>query len=346
MSEEELQELLYEYNYENRKASIEKLLSKKLSSPDDASFKPQLASFIKEYFPDIDSDEFVYETKIILSRGVIEDVHQAQFLGEHLITMDLNVEYLNNCLEEIDLRYSFSKKFLKEKKFAWGKEEREIYITELNEEIEVKAFDEQSRIELLKLKFQEVLNSIGQLEKEFLNKYGHFIKTFYRGDKFIGEEENLIRFFFNCEVSTGTITSFYPIVREFQEYVFLNNALGALKNILSQPTEIQLHHKDPTENPFPIVFVDRQAYLLFERLYQSKKESPTPLAEFSFIYRRMHKDNLLQDHQKPEVFKEWLAKEPFSIALDNKFKTLGNCSTTLKEEAYQNAKELIKEQST
>jgi hypothetical protein len=93
--------------------------------------------------------------------------------------------------------------------------------------------------------------------------------------------------------------------------------------------------------PFPEVFRNSEAHSLFERLYNSKKDTNNYLADFSFIYRKMYKDDLLQDHQKPEVFRQWLSKEPYKIVLDNKFKTLNNCTTQAKEESYDNAKLLI-----
>jgi len=59
----------------------------------------------------------------------------------------------------------------------------------------------------------------------------------------------------------------------------------------------------------------------------------------------MYKDDLLQDHQKPEVFRQWLSKEPFEIVVDNPFKTLHNCSTKYKEDDYHNAKLLVQMQT-
>jgi|NGEPerStandDraft_5_1074534.scaffolds.fasta_scaffold03873_3 hypothetical protein len=97
--------------------------------------------------------------------------------------------------------------------------------------------------------------------------------------------------------------------------------------------------------PYPEVFRNSEAHSLFERLYNSKKDTNNHLADFSFIYRRMYKDDLLQDHQKPEVFRKWLSKEPYIIVLDNKFKTLNNCTTQAKEESYHNAKLLIQKQT-
>ena len=98
-------------------------------------------------------------------------------------------------------------------------------------------------------------------------------------------------------------------------------------------------------NPYPEVFKSLEAYLLFDRLYSSTKDSNTLLADFSFIYRRMSKDQLLQEHQKPEVFRQWLSKEPYNLVLDNKFKTLDNCTTRIKEQSYQDTKDLVQKQT-
>ena len=98
--------------------------------------------------------------------------------------------------------------------------------------------------------------------------------------------------------------------------------------------------------PHPEVFKSLKAFLIFQQLYESKKNSKNLLADFSFIYRRMYKDDLIQDYQKPEVFRQWLSKEPFEIVLDNPFKTLNNCSTKHKEDDYHKAKLLVQMQTS
>lgn len=121
--------------------------------------------------------------------------------------------------------------------------------------------------------------------------------------------------------------------------VFLQNKMKKNDN------EGEVPNPENKSNPYPEVFKNLEAYLLFDRLYQSRKDSTTLLADFSFIYRRMEKDGLLQDHQKPEIFRHWLSKEPYRIVLDNKFKTLENCTTVHKKEAYENAKLLVQKQN-
>lgn len=96
-------------------------------------------------------------------------------------------------------------------------------------------------------------------------------------------------------------------------------------------------------NPYPEIFTPK-GYKLFERLYEENKDSKTLLAAFSFIYRSMYKDGYILEHVKPEVFKAWLSKEPYSIVLDQGLKTYDRCLTSQKKNAYSIAKELIQNQ--
>ncbi len=118
-----------------------------------------------------------------------------------------------------------------------------------------------------------------------------------------------------------------------------------IENKNEEVVDEKLTNKAPHVNPYPEVFKSLEALLLFQRLHESKKSSQTLLADFSFIYRRMYKDDLLQDYQKPEVFRQWLSKEPFEVVLDNPFKTLDNCTTKNKEDDYHNAKLLVQMQT-
>jgi hypothetical protein len=72
------------------------------------------------------------------------------------------------------------------------------------------------------------------------------------------------------------------------------------------------------ENPYPKIFVDAEAYLLFINLHAifNYKDSNTHLADYSFIYRQMHKDKLILDKFKPQQYINWL-DETFGITIGN-----------------------------
>jgi len=93
-------------------------------------------------------------------------------------------------------------------------------------------------------------------------------------------------------------------------------------------------------NPHPQVFLNTEAYELFQKLFEAFKISYNKLADFSFIYRIMHKDGFILDSFKPQMFINWLNKDPFSISLD-KLKTLDNCSTLNKIQTYNIIKEAL-----
>lgn len=98
------------------------------------------------------------------------------------------------------------------------------------------------------------------------------------------------------------------------------------------------------ENPYPEIFPDAFSFQLFNRLYENYKDSNNPLADFSFIYRKMYSLNYILEYQKPEMFKSWLSKEPFGIILDSKFKTLDRCRTDAKADNFSIIIELVRKE--
>jgi hypothetical protein len=104
--------------------------------------------------------------------------------------------------------------------------------------------------------------------------------------------------------------------------------------------EEELGYKIQVNNPYPRIFKDLFSFKLFKRLYENYKTSNNQLADFSFIYRKMKKDEHIL--VRPEEFKSWLSKEPFSINLGPGIKTIDKCSTASKEINYNNSKELTK----
>lgn len=98
------------------------------------------------------------------------------------------------------------------------------------------------------------------------------------------------------------------------------------------------------KNPYPQIFPDAFSYRLFERLHNDYKNSTNLLADFSFIYRKMYELEHIVRYQKPEMFRDWLSKEPFNVILDNKFKTLDRCKTHTKETNFNTVIELVRKE--
>ncbi|SIS36523.1 hypothetical protein SAMN05421768_105349 [Chryseobacterium joostei] len=95
------------------------------------------------------------------------------------------------------------------------------------------------------------------------------------------------------------------------------------------------------DNPYPHIFQDIKAFQFFELLHQNYKNSNKALADYSFIYRKMYEENLILETFKPEMFRSWIAKEPYSKDSLDKIKTLSNCSTSDKIIIYNNLKQEI-----
>jgi len=99
--------------------------------------------------------------------------------------------------------------------------------------------------------------------------------------------------------------------------------------------------KNHPKNPYPSIFKDAQSFQLFDLLYNDYKNSNSLLADFSFIYRMMHKHSYINLQIKPEMFKLWLSKEPFGIVLDNGLKTLDRCTTKNKTINYNTKIDIV-----
>lgn len=88
-----------------------------------------------------------------------------------------------------------------------------------------------------------------------------------------------------------------------------------------------------TENYYPHIFKNPEAFQFFQKLHEHFKESEYELANYSFIYRKMYEEGYILDTFKPKMYMEWIAKEPFCKYLD-KVKTIYSCSTQNKTQSY------------
>lgn len=125
------------------------------------------------------------------------------------------------------------------------------------------------------------------------------------------------------------------ILSDLKDYI-----LAFYKDLLNNDIESFESNKNCSKienNPFPEIFTSDNAYSLFLKFRKSITEK-TELADYSFIYRSMQRDKLIQDILRESDYRRWLNKE-FEITID-KTKVLNACSTPTKEFAY----ELLKEQ--
>lgn len=129
---------------------------------------------------------------------------------------------------------------------------------------------------------------------------------------------------------------------------FINNKLSSPQD-LDVPKDITdngsskklevLEPEEKLENPYPQVFSNTDAFILFERLHENYRTSKTSLADYSFIYRMMYDDGYILDSYKPQMFINWLSKH-YQIELP-KIKTRYKCTTKSKIQNYNTIKEIL-----
>lgn len=92
------------------------------------------------------------------------------------------------------------------------------------------------------------------------------------------------------------------------------------------------------ENLYPDIFLDYDAFLLFNRLHAIFKNTKTQRADYGFIYWKMWNDGLIVKKCKPEKFRTWIGEEEHNITTSAPFRTLQGCTTQLKEDLYNTIK--------
>lgn len=119
---------------------------------------------------------------------------------------------------------------------------------------------------------------------------------------------------------------------------FIVEHLGQLTPQQNKPVS-KVDIKEEPENPYPRIFKSTQCFRLFASLKSDVRER-YPLADYSFIYRRMQKDNYIYKNVVDTEFRDFL-QEKFSIIID-KTKLLDYCKTDIKESNYTTKKGLFK----
>jgi len=140
------------------------------------------------------------------------------------------------------------------------------------------------------------------------------------------------------EVLKNEISEFKTRLGRVNVLVVLENDVLSFKKSENM-TELHIYEREILENPYPHIFVDVGAFLLFQDLHSIFKDLGDPLANYSFIYRQMaEKDKLIKESFKPEKFREWINTEPYNTDVNTKFKTYDQCHPKKKYVIYQYVK--------
>lgn len=106
-----------------------------------------------------------------------------------------------------------------------------------------------------------------------------------------------------------------------------------LQVITENNPSIQEIKMNTSENPNLRIFKNIDSFLLFEKLkLEICKNERTKLADYSFVFRRLKKDDLIYNDISEKTFRDFLFNE-YEIILD-KLKTLEYSSTENKETLY------------
>lgn len=84
------------------------------------------------------------------------------------------------------------------------------------------------------------------------------------------------------------------------------------------------------------IFKDIKARMIFEFLHTNLVGEKTQLADYSFVFRQMHRDGYILEGIKEKAFREFLSNY-FQVHLNSKLKPEGYGITELKAKMYANA---------
>lgn len=90
------------------------------------------------------------------------------------------------------------------------------------------------------------------------------------------------------------------------------------------------------------IFTSKLAKELFDRYFESYiKDNKNKLADVSFVYRKMYSKQLISNFIRPEMFKNFINKPPYSTEINSSLKVYDNCKTKEKETNFSIIYQLV-----
>lgn len=174
------------------------------------------------------------------------------------------------------------------------------------------------------------------IARYFEKKYtGNFI-CFEDDEKTIVIKYVVYKFFLYC-IGLKLKLILEKIYIDFNGFIDTQDKISPT-NLLEQSTNLKL--KSP-KNPYPRIFINYESFNLFEDLRKAIcNRQSTSLADYSFVFRILHKNGKIYKPILESEFRNFLA-DNYDVVLD-KLKTLNNCSPHKKVTIYNIIESKIK----
>ena len=219
----------------------------------------------------------------------------------------------------------------------------------------LKAFPYSSPFEFLKTHFLTLCYYVNELTQPmlFLESYGeddYFIylayeesnnsKTFFLVEK--NSKYNKSQLLHHNEILLKNIKTHIDYYK-YETNTEVKNKVNELlvfssndKNISIKTESKDKDNSSKNTNPHPRIFKSELGFRFFDRLRTNVKN---PLADYSFIYRKMIQDGIIYETIGDSEFRHWLSSN-YQIEID-KTKQLYLCTTPNKEKLYSTTKDFI-----
>ncbi len=157
------------------------------------------------------------------------------------------------------------------------------------------------------------------------------------------KEEDIHGYIFYVDVTKEKLDNIITSTKRILEFIKKKHKNPQTPDILESTVNLDNNNTESIPiipvNPYTQVFSSLEAYKLFEKLYETYKDTKTPLVDYSFIYRKMYDDGYILEYFKPGMYRNWLSKH-YEIELD-KLKTIHECTIDSRIQNYNTIKELL-----
>lgn len=228
------------FNIEKDKNKFHFLTKGKNRPPDEpnATIIKRLRKKLNEKLSDSDTDYFMVDLSRLRIWKTFDQLNIAQDVLNNFKKIDIEPPvFVKNCYKEIEKRSLYIDYLIDKKKYEFNKKEISEFNSSLEKELSEYSYDEESKQNYLKDKFQNIVNAIKEYEAMVLNEYGYYIHSFYDTTKFIATKEELNEFFFHAEMEKENINEFYTIHKLLTNYIKAKNQLQQLRKRLSNTGE-------------------------------------------------------------------------------------------------------------
>ncbi len=185
---------------------------------------------LKQLNPVVDTGEFLNDLGRVIRKCRFDNSYEADTVNNGLKDYGIaEPQFIKCCNRDFESRTKYIDRLIDDQKYLLNPEETSLLTTEINLDLEAYTTTIESKLRFLNVLLEDTVMEIREHEKRSEKQYGHSLKSFYSGEIFQANKDDL-----NWYFSEATTHEFSELYLNLRKYIDKRKKVQVIRRLTSQ----------------------------------------------------------------------------------------------------------------